>query len=228
MKLLTQNSKIVNSGLTHGYNIYNFGITAAKYCPFKGKCAIEGGCYAQQGAYIWGNVAPVFEKRGILTQTDQFIPDMSKEIDNKYKRLKDNNKLAIRIHDSGDFYSVEYLDKWLSIIRNFSKVTFYAYTKSIPIIKLRDIPNNFTTIFSEGGSVDHLIDRTKDRHSRVFGSLEELLVNGYENCTKDDAMAFLGDNHRKGLVYHGAKLKEWTTDQNLDNIEKTVNALYRS
>lgn len=211
MKLLTQNSKIKSSGLTHGYNIYNFGITAGKYCPYAGQCAIDGGCYAQQGAYIWGNVAPVFEQRGIITQGDDFIPMMEKEIQNKYNRLKDGMKLAIRIHDSGDFYSVQYLDKWLNIIRNFTLVDFYAYTKSIPIIRSRKLPNNFTDILSEGGKLDHLIDRKKDRHSRVFQTLDQLLDAGYVNATKDDAQAFLNPNHNIGLVYHGASSKEWTT-----------------
>lgn len=200
------------SSLTTGYNIYNFGITAAKYCPFKGQCAIDGGCYAMQGAYIWNNVAQAFEKRGELTKTDQFIPAMSKEIANKYKRLKDGMTLAIRIHDSGDFYSVEYVDKWIQIIRSFPEVQFYAYTKSIPFFKNKQLPNNFTVIFSYGGKLDHLIDRQTDRHSAVFSTLEQLLDSGYADAHKDDSIAFTSNNNKIGLVYHGSKSKQWTTD----------------
>jgi len=37
---------------------------------------------------------------------------------------------ALRIHESGDFFSQDYLDAWVSIIKAFPTFSFWAYTKS--------------------------------------------------------------------------------------------------
>jgi hypothetical protein len=49
---------------------------------------------------------------------------------------------AVRIHESGDFYSQRYIDIWLDVIRNFPKLPFYAYTKSY-MFDFRKRPDNF-------------------------------------------------------------------------------------
>jgi hypothetical protein len=205
--LLTRNSKIRKSK----YRTFNFGIPAylsasgVKTCPNAGACA--KGCYALAGAYLFSNVAQAFERRLAVTQSSEFVELMLKEIDlNKAER--------IRIHDSGDFYNEEYLDKWLSIIKARPRVQFYAYTKMVSLFKrrLKDIPSNFKVIFSFGGTEDKLIDVKRDRHSLVFTSLKELKSRGYANASEQDDIA-LGTNPRIGLVYHGTKNIEntnWT------------------
>ena len=74
------------------------------------------------------------------------------------------------------------------------------------------IPNNFKVIYSEGGLADKLIDCQNDRHSRVFGSKDALISAGYDDASKDDTVAFSSLTGKIGLVYHGVKSKEWTTD----------------
>lgn len=37
----------------------------------------------------------------------------------------------IRVHESGEFYSQEYINKWVKIARNHPNIIFYAYTKRI-------------------------------------------------------------------------------------------------
>jgi hypothetical protein len=214
--LLTQNAKIAKSGKKHGVALYNFGIPAAESktglitCPAAGKC--KTGCYAQQGAYRFGNVAPVFEWRLAQTLREDFPILMQAELDEaKRKAAKRGQKVAIRIHDSGDFYGVPYLRKWLQIIEANPDVHFYAYTKQVRLFRRAQLPVNFRLIFSEGGLFDAEIDTENQFHSRVFRTRDELLAAGYADASEDDLIAGMGANIRIGLVYHGAESKEWTT-----------------
>jgi hypothetical protein len=220
-KLLVKNKKIAESA-NDSYTLYNYGIPALKSvqglvtCPMAGQCA--KGCYAQAGAYAWGNVQKAYEFRLLQSQQDNFVELLEKELAPKIKTAKRQEKqLVIRIHDSGDFYSVKYLRKWLTIIQRNPSVTFYAYTKMIPIFnKLRqngEIPNNFKVIYSEGGIADNLINCQEDRHSRVFPSKDALISAGYDDASKDDTVAFTSLTGKIGLIYHGVKSKAWTTDQ---------------
>ena len=219
MSNLTQNAKMKNSIILDGtaYRVFNFGIPAHRSrsglvtCPMAGDCGDKGGCYALQGAYAWSNVQDAFERRLELTLTDEFIPALTKEIKTKLKTAtKRGEKLVIRIHDSGDFYSLEYFMKWLTIAIDMPEVHFYAYTKMVPMLKRMKMPSNFRLIFSEGGKADHMIDENR-HHSRVFSSHEELERAGYADASKNDLVAAVGDSHKIGLVYHGAKSKAWET-----------------
>ena len=73
--------------------------------------------------------------------------------------------------NSGDYYSPKYLQKWLTIAKNNPSVRFYSYTNSIQFIKdLKTIPTNFDFIFSDSGKQVNLIDKSTDRHTRIFGT----------------------------------------------------------
>lgn len=72
------------------------------------------------------------------SKKDTFVKDMIKHFEYHLQRPKVQNKLIIvRIHTSGDFYSFDYFDKWVSIARHFrdnDKILFQAYTKSIKYV----------------------------------------------------------------------------------------------
>ena len=107
----------------------------------------------------------------------------------------------LRIHDSGDFYSIEYLNKWLQIAKDNKEVIFYAYTKSIKFFKGLKLPKNFKVIFSEGSKIDKLINVAKDRHAKIFKNVKDLINSGYINATDNDLNA-IQKNKKVGLVYH--------------------------
>ena len=202
MNLLTQNSKLKRTSKELGLRVFNFGIPAYKSasgkltCPFADECIKF--CYAKKGAYIWSNVSSVFEKRYELTKTDKFIDSMSSEI---IKKRPD----YIRVHDSGDYYSKAYLNKWLSIAKIFPKVRFYSYTNCIDMLKNVKLPNNYDIIFSDSGKQKHMIDTKRDRHTKIFYSHDELISSNYINASKIDLYAtkwFSKDNHRVGLLIH--------------------------
>lgn len=204
---LTQNSKIAKMT---GVKTFNWGIPAYrsadgfKTCPNAAACA--KGCYATQGAYLFSNVAKVFEQRLKLSQAPRFVEIINSEI-------KRRNVKRLRVHDAGDFYNIEYLDKWIKIIEANPQTQFYCYTKMVSVFKryaAEDrIPDNFIVIYSYGGTEDKLIDKQNDRHSWVFSSVEALQAAGYADAHVDDSVA-LGENGRIGLVYHGTKSIENT------------------
>lgn len=202
MNLLTQNTKLKKTSKFFNKRVFNFGIPAYKTasgkttCPFADKCVKF--CYAKKGAYIWSNVKPAFEKRYALTKTDQFISAMTEEIKKKKADY-------IRVHDSGDYYSPKYLQKWLTIAKKNPSVRFYSYTNSIQFIKdLKSIPTNFDFIFSDSGKQVDLIDKSTDRHTKIFGSIEELEKAQYNDASKYDLYAtkWFSSDHRIGLVIH--------------------------
>lgn len=195
--------------------VYNWTIPAYKgldgtiTCPNASKCI--KGCYAQMGAYIWSNTRKSHQEKLDLTKTELFVPSMIAAIKVKMRRSK---QVYIRIHDAGDFYSLDYTFKWINIMNHFKNqpVKFYAYTKQVKLFKdiKIDLPENFKIIYSYGGKQDIDINPEIDRHSWVFETEKELESKGYINASKDDLLA-LTDNVKVGLVYHGNKNYDNTT-----------------
>ena len=200
MNLLTQNAKMKKTSLENNTKIFNFSIPAYKTkagkitCPFAKECIKY--CYAQKGNYTrFPMIQQLMEKKYELSKTENFINLMNEEI--KKKKAK-----YIRIHDSGDFYSVKYLNKWIQIAKDNKSVIFYAYTKSIKFfINGLKLPKNLKIIFSEGSKTDNLINVNKHRHARIFKNITTLLNAGYIDASNNDLLA-ITDNKKVGLIYH--------------------------
>ena len=201
MNLLTQNTKLKKTSTLLGKKVFNFGIPAYKSasgkltCPMALECVKF--CYAKKGAYIWSNVKPAFEKRYELTKTDEFISKMNAEIKKKKADF-------VRIHDSGDYYSKAYLDKWLKIAIHNPNVKFYSYTNMVEMFKNTILPDNFDVIYSNSGKQKYMIDRTIDRHTEIFKSKDELIAAGYANASENDlnATKWFNTTNKVGLIYH--------------------------
>lgn len=202
MGLLTQNTKMKKTG-SENVRVLNWTIRAGVSCPFAGACNRPGKCYAQSGAYQFGNVRRKHEANFELTKTEGFEQQMRNELMRHYKlATKKGQRLIVRIHDAGDFYSLEYLLKWLGIIRDFEAVTFYCYTKSVPLFKRLPgvLPSNFLVNFSMGGIADRQVDVNADRHVHIFESAEALLQAGYVRNDDTDRLAFDSSVRKIGLV----------------------------
>jgi hypothetical protein len=201
MQLLTMNSKLRKTSKLLGVKVFNFGIPAYKSasgkltCPFADECIKF--CYAQKGAYVWSNVKPAFEKRYELTRSDEFVSKMSDEL---FKKRPD----YVRIHDSGDYYSKSYLQKWIDIANLFPEIKFYSYTNSVAMLKEANLPSNFDVIFSDSGKQKNMIDVINDRHTKIFSSKQALEDAGYVNASELDLYAtkWFSNNNKVGLVFH--------------------------
>tara|TARA_R100000664_G_C2752858_1_gene140162 strand:+ start:155 stop:772 length:618 start_codon:yes stop_codon:yes gene_type:complete len=205
MNELSQNSKLKKTSKYFNKRVYNFGIVAGKSktgeitCPLAGKCLKY--CYAQKGTYSWSNVEQAFERRFQLSKKLDFVEKM---MDNISRKKAD----YIRVHDSGDYYSKEYLLKWLKIAKNMPNVRFYSYTNNVnqikKLYKKNEIPENFDFIFSDGGKQSHLIDKKKDRHSAVFLTEQDLKKSDYKDAHNYDLYAtkWYNKSNKVGLLYH--------------------------
>ena len=201
MNLLTQNSKLKKTSKKLGVRVFNFGIPAYKSASGKLTCPMADGCvkfcYAKKGAYIWSNVQPAFEKRYELSKTDKFVDAMYNEI---VKKKPD----YVRVHDSGDYYSKAYLQKWIDIALLFPEVKFYSYTNMVDMILKASLPDNYDIIFSDSGKQKHLINERKHRHTRIFSTNSDLISSGYVDASNIDLMAtkWFSKNNKVGLVFH--------------------------
>jgi len=187
MNLLTQNAKLKKTSIENKMRVLNFSLPAYKtitgktVCPFAKDCVKY--CYAQKGNYRYPSVIKGLNNRYELSQTDEFVPKMNATIILE-------RPTHVRIHDSGDFYSPKYLNKWVTIAKDNKNVIFYAYTKSIKFFtEGLTVPENLKIIFSEGSKTDNLINVKKHRHARIFKTSEELTAAGYIDASSNDLKA---------------------------------------
>lgn len=173
----------------------SFSLPAIKACPMAGQCAAI--CYATQGTYVYPNVKAARQKNFNMAQFER--PYFEQALIHDLHLIK---QTSIRIHDSGDFFDQAYLDTWFRVMAQFPHKQFYAYTKSLHL-QWDGAPKNFVRIQSQGGKLDHLIDRTK-AHSRIFATDQDRLNAGYCDGNIDDSPAQRGEV-LIGLVYHGTK-----------------------
>lgn len=195
------------------YNTATFGIPAIKTCPFAGLCQHE--CSVDEaGSYGYDVVKNAQKRRFEESKKKDFVDNICTEI-------TEGNFGAVRIHDSGDFYSEAYLQKWLEIARQNPDVIFYAYTKSVRYFK-KDfntwkikLPKNFVITFSYGGKDDHLINPFKDKHALVFRNKEQITKYGYSDTSKIDDNAYKPEVKKIGLIMKPYRKKEgWTETLN--------------
>ena len=186
--------------------IWSFNLIPILHCPMAGAC--KAYCYATVGQQAFRNGVLRRARAFLATQQPDFVPKMVAEVT---KAVKKGAK-AIRIHDSGDFYSWEYLASWFWIASHFPKVRFYAYTKMVTLVKTAYsknlVPDNFRLIQSLGGIADSRIDRSLP-HRRIFGNLVDLKAAGYADASERDTPAAFGTSPLIGLVIHGAKSKRF-------------------
>jgi hypothetical protein len=199
------NSKLVKTAKEFNVRIFNFSIPAGNdkksgkiTCPFAGSCFKL--CYAKKGNYRFGNVQRGLSNRYEATKQENFV----ELITNELSKVKKDKQVYIRIHDSGDFYSPAYFQKWLEIARLNPSVRFYAYTKSHSFIRGIELPENLDLIFSLGSKNDELINVETERHSKIFYSAEEIESYGYSNASYFDILAtkWHTENHKIGLIIH--------------------------
>ena len=120
-----------DTGISFRYAQFN--TRAIIDCPFRSK-GCEAVCYATKGNHQFPSVRKSRERAYTESKRADFAERMVYTI--RYhletKRYR-NSVMIVRIHESGDFYSVQYLRKWVKIweaMEGNDKVQFVFYTKS--------------------------------------------------------------------------------------------------
>lgn len=102
--------------------IHSWSIPAGPTCPGESHIC-KTRCYAKHGFFVMPNVAAFHQRNYVFSRTHRFVPWM-------INHLAENPIRVLRIHVAGDFYAIEYIDKWHEIVRRTPRVLFFAYTRS--------------------------------------------------------------------------------------------------
>lgn len=94
-------------------------------------------CYALHGKFTISNVKLAHQWRLEQSKRPDFVKRMIAEIRKRYFKY-------IRIHISGDFYSVGYVKKWAKIAQAFPRIIFRTNTKRTDLLRhmLSEFPDN--------------------------------------------------------------------------------------
>lgn len=199
IRISEKNSKLKKDG------IVSFNLPAGHACPGKGDCF--GLCYAMVGPQSWPDAISARAENWASADRPDFADRMTEEL----KAFPPGQK--VRVHDSGDFYNQDYIDKWHKIAQANPDKHFYAYTKALNLDwrKLAQLPN-FNIIQSVGGAYDNLIDPSLP-HAFIFPSADEMHSNGYIDTSHSDLPATDKKNTKIGLVIHGLRAAQLNPDK---------------
>lgn len=109
-------------------------------------------------------------------------------INNGIQTYRTKSIKLVRIHESGDFFSLQYLLAWLEVAKRNPDLKFYAYSKSLDLFVGLNLPSNFYITASKGGKFDHLLHHF-DRYAVVVADEEEAQSLGLE-VDHDDSHCF--------------------------------------
>jgi len=169
-----------NKKLKHD-NIFKWSLPAVSTCPGAGSC-LDWCLFLGRVYPLWGDKCRDAHMRNYRLSLLPYFADMC------IYELECRPVIRyLRIHDSGDFYSQGYLNKWRKIAEAVPNVIFYAYTKSLHLNFDRfKALKNTKIIQSSGGK--YKIDKRK-AHAILLRP-GQLVPMGYVNGSRSDRVVF--------------------------------------
>lgn len=119
------------------------------------------GCFAMKAQTVYPSVLPSRETKLVASQQADFVQRATESI-------AILGTPYVRIHESGEFYSQEYVDSWAAIATALPNVQFLAYTKRLAewdFSALRALPNVIIISSLFGKSVNYSKDLSKKPES---------------------------------------------------------------
>lgn len=133
--MLTRGNKKLGHRLIWGFTLPS-GIDAV--CP--GRTAVcSSQCYSKRVERLRPKVHKAYLRNLQLTKRKDF----SKRV---YHFLRAHRIRVVRVHCGGDFYSVEYTQKWLRIMERSPRARFYFYTRSWRDPPIRTVLEQMATL----------------------------------------------------------------------------------
>jgi len=186
--LLTQgNTKL-------GKVIWTFNLMAIDTCPGKSKLC-ESICYADRYTTHYPSCGPKYESNLKAAESNSFVDDISKEL---------KKGIAVcRIHSSGDFYNAKYIRKWISIIKRFPHIRFYAYTRSWNVKRLHKALKDLSDLSNMSLWIS--TDNTMPVIPKLFKHLKvAYLSSGYE---EESGKRFVKKASKHDLIFRPNRRK---------------------
>lgn len=185
-KKLTPDEKI-------SFLIWN--IPAVITCPFATELCKKF-CYAKKSEIAYPDVLPARTRNFEISKSNDFVLRMIYTICVEIDRPKNKHKkIVFRIHESGDFYNQEYVNKWLQIInyfKNDNRIVFVAYTKSVKYFDGVEIPKNFKLLASVWDDTKpENIEIIRRNHYKIYTAfcaddMKTALQSGFTKCRCED------------------------------------------
>lgn len=204
IKLLSQGNHKLNK------NIYTWGIAEGMTCC--GGCVCKGVdnkecCYCLKSTRLYSNTRVSRQYKTILAEyfsknhSNIFI----KNIKNQINKSKLKNKF-LRIHDSGDFFSTEYLQLILKLSNSLKNIAFvYTYSKILPHAIIDYINKVFKNIKINKSIINIIRHNKTYKHYNFFNinnNMELLQLKLFLKQNKDKNITICGYGQKdKSLLY---------------------------
>lgn len=136
-------------------------------------------CYAQKAERLYKATLPFRERNFEMSKQKDFVDIMIKALKGIEHKVR-----AVRIHESGDFYNQEYLDKWVEIAKAFPKIIFTAYTKSLHLdfSKAKKTKNMVLFASIDPTTPEYILKANTIRHKATVVKKGDTLPKGYFEC----------------------------------------------
>jgi len=170
-------------------------VTDAKSCEYR--CygtSLEAAFPAVRNLH-WNNFDLVREAKTTEAMTDILL-----------SAIRPNVKV-LRVHSFGDFFNDNYFYAWVNVAEMRPEISFFAYTKVLPYIKVSR-PENFSMVYSYGGKMDNLV--TDEPVSYVMNTQEDADKKSIPvSCVKHpaDDYNFITAGKSFALLLHGVQPK---------------------
>lgn len=105
-----------------GPDIWTWSIPAKTACPAKSPVC-SSVCYVARGRFSFPMVAKAMARNLQHAKSRNFVRDITEQI-------RRNRIQQLRIHVSGDLFSVAYIKRWMAIARGNPGTTFTLWTRS--------------------------------------------------------------------------------------------------
>ncbi len=157
-----------NGNSKMGKSAFHFSLPPIKTCSPSEWC-LHGknnspACYALRNRFTWDAVKNSLENSYIISKQDNFSDLVIDEINKREIEY-------LRIHHSGDFYSEDYIEKWIEITSNCKDTLFRASTRR----------RDFTSLLQELNSFPNVVIRESLDSSEKIPRMN-LPVSAVEDC----------------------------------------------
>lgn len=137
-----------NSNVKLGKEIYNFNLPRTTCEPFR-TAICDRYCYAKVGAFTFQKTKDALNHNLEASLDPDFVALIETMIE--IKKIK-----WVRLHASGDFYSQEYLDKWIEIASDYPNTRFLAFTRNY-LLEYSKRPSNLIIYYSIDDSTKYML-----------------------------------------------------------------------
>lgn len=166
-------------------------ITDSKNCEYRCYGTSLEAAFPSVRALHWNNYDLVRNAKTADKMTDVILPAISDYVK------------VLRVHSFGDFFNDNYFQAWLNVAEKLPHISFFAYTKVLPYLKVPR-PDNFSMVYSYGGIMDKFV--TDEPVAYVINSVadcEKLGIPASCQVNKADDYNYVLAKKSFGLVLHG-------------------------